>query len=1000
MTDVLHETRTQEIGRRIFALARRSRADDSGGWLDRIVMQMGMRDERLKARMFQFVDVLPALHSPRQINQVLRQYLEPVHDRFPWPLGAAIRHIPDDGFLGGQLANLTEWNVRRLARRFIGATDVDEARRAIDRLRRQRYGFTIDLLGEAVLADSEAKQYQRRYLDLIDGLADHTKHWPADELIDRDHRREIPRLNVSLKLSALVADFEPIDPAGTCASVREMLRPILRRARERGAFVNIDMEQRSFKDATIRTFCDVLDEEEFRDWEDVGIAIQAYLKESGDDLDRLSRWAEKRGTPVWIRLVKGAYWDYETTIAAQEGWPVPVFTQKPESDTNFETLTTFLLERHEILRPAIASHNVRSIAHALAAAERLHVPLQSIEFQSLYGMAAEIRSALVAMNQRVRVYTPMGELLPGMAYLVRRLLENTSNESFLRAGFLENLPEEKLLMNPVELLSMKRKPQPTPAPRGEFVNDPLADFSREETRQRMQDALADVRAQLGRTYPLVVNGRDIATEQTIESINPSHRREIIGRAASATVEHATAAIAAAKSAFLAWRDLSAKHRADYLFKSADILRRRRFELAAWEVFECGKQWREADADVAEAIDYCNYYAREALRLANTIRRDMPGEENEYFYEPRGVAVVIAPWNFPLAILCGMTTAAIVTGNTAIMKPAEQSPIIAAMLMQVFTEAGLPNGVVNFLPGIGENIGPTLVSHPDVAIIAFTGSRAVGLQIQHEASINPPGQDHVKRVITEMGGKNAIIIDDTADLDEAVAATVASSFGYAGQKCSAASRVIVLDAVHDQFLTRLIEATRSLKIGPAEDPAAFVGPVIDQEARDRILKRIDHAKAYAKLVHGGTERQRRPAPPEVDLSTEGYFITPHIFADVDPQSELAQEEIFGPVLAVLRAANLDDALKIANSTQYALTGGIFSRTPASVDRARREFRVGNLYINRKITGALVDRQPFGGFKLSGIGSKAGGPDYLPQFTVPRVVTENTLRHGFAPPTPGE
>jgi RHH-type proline utilization regulon transcriptional repressor/proline dehydrogenase/delta 1-pyrroline-5-carboxylate dehydrogenase len=351
-----------------------------------------------------------------------------------------------------------------------------------------------------------------------------------------------------------------------------------------------------------------------------------------------------------------------------------------------------------------------------------------------------------------------------------------------------------------------------------------------------------------------------------------------------------------------------------------------------------------------------------------------------------VAAIIAPWNFPLAILCGMTTAALVSGNTAIMKPAEQSPVIAAKLMEVFEEAGFPPGVVNYLPGVGEEIGPVLVGSPDVSIIAFTGSRAVGLAIQKQAAEVSGGQDHLKRVITELGGKNAVIVDEDADLDEAVHAVVASAFGYAGQKCSACSRAIVLAGVYDAFVARLVEATRSLRIGPAEDPGAFVGPVIDAEARQRILKTIEKGKTEARLAYSADLGA---------LADEGEYVPPTIFADVPPEASIAQEEIFGPVLSVIKAANLTDALSIANGTRYALTGGLFSRSPGNIARVRREFRVGNLYINRKITGALVDRQPFGGFKLSGVGTKAGGPDYLVQFMVPRTITENTLRHGFAP-----
>jgi RHH-type transcriptional regulator, proline utilization regulon repressor / proline dehydrogenase / delta 1-pyrroline-5-carboxylate dehydrogenase len=365
---------------------------------------------------------------------------------------------------------------------------------------------------------------------------------------------------------------------------------------------------------------------------------------------------------------------------------------------------------------------------------------------------------------------------------------------------------------------------------------------------------------------------------------------------------------------------------------------------------------------------------------------MVGEENRWSYEARGVAVIIAPWNFPLAILCGMTAAAVVTGNTAIMKPAEQSSLVASYLMDAFAEAGAPAGVVNYLPGVGEEIGPVLVGHADVAMVAFTGSRAVGLAIKQAASEARAGQDHIKRVIVELGGKNAIAVDDDADLDEAVTGIVASAFGYAGQKCSACSRLITLPGNHEALLARVIEATKSLAIAPAEEPECRVGPVIDGEAAGRIRAAIERGKKEATLAYGGDVGE---------LARQGHFIAPHIFTDVAPDSFLAREEIFGPVLAVLRARDFDHAMELANSTDYALTGGIYSRSPSHIERAGRDFRVGNLYINRKITGALVGRQPFGGFKLSGGGTQAGGPDYLRNFVWPRCVTENTLRHGFAP-----
>jgi RHH-type transcriptional regulator, proline utilization regulon repressor / proline dehydrogenase / delta 1-pyrroline-5-carboxylate dehydrogenase len=993
------EVRTQAFGREIFE---RARADATvpfnSTWWDERLMEWTMGDEAVKVQLFRFIDVLPLLTSAPEIARHLREYFSEAQEHLPSWARLGLRWMPSNGWAGGLVARGARWNAERLARRFIAGTDAAEAVAAVARLRRRRLAFTVDLLGEATVTEAEADLYQAEYFELIKGLTRDVNSWEAIPQVDADDRGPLPRVNLSIKLSSLYSQFDPIDPAGTSAQVRNRLRPILREARRRGAFVNVDMEQYAFKDLTLDIFKQILEEEEFRDWADVGIAIQVYLRDTERDLEGLLRWAEARGTGVWVRLIKGAYWDYETVMAEQQDWPTPVFCHKGETDANFERLTRFLMIHRDVLYPALGTHNVRSLASALATAEMLGLPPRSFEFQMLYGMAGPLQSSLTSLGHRVRIYTPVGQLLPGMAYLVRRLLENTANESFLRASFTEHMPEERLLMNPLRDIRSGEMPangngeakdSSARSPRKPaFVNEPLTDFSREDARREMSRALNLVGEQLARTYPAVVGGQALPVQATIDRANPSHVRQLVGRSARSTSSQAEQAIAGAAGAFAAWRDVPPVKRARYLFRAAEAVRRRRFELAAWQVYECGKQWREADADVAETIDYLNYYASEMVRLAPPQRRDVPGEENEYFYEPRGVTVVIAPWNFPLAILSGMSAAAIVTGNTVVFKPAEQSSIVGAKLMEVFQEVCLPPGVANYLPGVGEEVGPVLVDNPQVAMIAFTGSRGVGLHINRQAATVVPGQDHVKRALAEMGGKNAIIVDDDADLDEAVRGVAASAFGYQGQKCSACSRAIVLESIHDVFLNRLVEATRSLKIAPAEDPGSTVGPLIDDESRQRVLGYVEKGKKESRLVYAGELGS---------LAEDGYYVAPHIFADVSPSAVIAQEEIFGPVLAVIRARDLNHALEIANGTQYALTGGIFSRSPAHIAQVRREFRVGNLYINRKITGALVDRQPFGGFKMSGIGSKAGGPDYLLQFVQPRTITENTLRRGFAPAT---
>jgi RHH-type proline utilization regulon transcriptional repressor/proline dehydrogenase/delta 1-pyrroline-5-carboxylate dehydrogenase len=816
---------------------------------------------------------------------------------------------------------------------------------------------------------------------------------------------------VSIKLSALDSQFDPIDQSGSLERVASRLRPILRAAKRQKAHVHVDMESYRIKDLTLYVFQSVLMEDEFRDLADVGIVIQCYLKDAEADLIALRDWARRRGTPVWVRLVKGAYWDYETVHAQANGWPVPVFQQKWQSDAAFEQAVRFVMLNHDHLRPALGSHNIRSLAHGIAVARHLKLPRDAFELQMLYGMADAEKQALVDAGYRLRIYMPYGELIPGMAYLVRRLLENTSNDSFLRAGFSEQVAPEILLMNPLEHPDAKRPATKTPtdgngqsAPDtspirvkfspnvdnlAPFRNEPVADFAVEKNRAAMTQALAAVRQQMGRSYPLVIDGNEIETASEIISRNPSDTSEAVGAVAAGDVSHVKLAVEAARRALPEWSALGANRRANYLLAAAAEMRKRRFELAAWQVFECGKGWREADGDVCEAIDFCEYYARGAIELERSQEVAVPGEENRFIYTPRGVSAVIAPWNFPLAILTGMTAAAMATGNTVIMKPAEQSSAMAAKLMEIFREIELPPGVLHYLPGKGEVVGAALVEHPDVALIAFTGSRAVGLAINAKAAeVSQRGLGYVKHVICEMGGKNAIIIDEDADLDEAVLGVVKSAFGYQGQKCSACSRCIVLASVYDAFLARLVEATRSLKVGPAEDPATSVGPVIDTSSLQKIYEYIEIGRREARAV-----LSVNIGP----LAERGCFVGPHIFAEVKPESRLAQEEIFGPVLAVIRASDLTEALKIANGTEYALTGGIYSRSPANLDRACRELMVGNLYLNRPITGALVARQPFGGFKLSGIGTKAGGPDYLLQFVIPRTITENTMRRGFAPPT---
>ena len=988
------ENLTRRIGRDLLA-----RIDRSGpillspAWFDDQAMRWSMADDSIKLNLFRFVDVLPTLGNPAELARHLREYFHQAGGAVPWWFRWGLRLLPQSGPLGALFFKLTHWSSARMARKFIAGSTLSETLQSVRDLRRRRLAFTVDILGEATLTETEAGSSQQAYLDLLDGLSHLAPTLSSDPLTDTDDIGPLPVVNVSVKLSSLYSQADALDFNRSADRICDRLRPILRRAIRQGAFVHFDMEQSSFKDLTLAIFTSLLMEPEFRDWPHVGIAMQAYLRDTAKDLEMLSTWAQRRGAPVTIRLVKGAYWDAETIVCAQNGWPAPVWQRKWQSDASFEQLTQFLLVNRRFLRPALASHNLRSIARALALAERMELPKGAFEVQMLYGMGDALMDPVASLGQRVRVYMPYGELLPGMAYLVRRLLENTANDSFLRASMTEQVSEEVLFMNPADHAaspigrSVAVPVGPVPLdPRLE--PEPLADFSMASAREAMAAALKKVRARLGQSYPLVIGGQRVGTARQITSTNPANHAEVIAHAACASEAETLRAIAMASDALPAWASRPVGNRAEILCKAAEIMANRRPELAAWICLEAGKPWREADADVAEAIDFCRYYAMQAKAWLAPRHRDVPGEENLVLHEPRGVTAVIPPWNFPLAIPCGMTVAALAAGCPVVLKPAEQSPVTAWWLVDILHQAGVPVEALQYLPGIGEEVGPVLVGHPQVAVIAFTGSVKVGLAIHRQAAEASLGQDHVKRVLAEMGGKNAILVDTDADLDEAIRGVAESAFGYAGQKCSACSRVLVPRAMHDAFVARLIEVARSRQVSPAEDPGCAVPPVIDGEARDRILAMVERAVSVgAKIAYAGD------LPSACDPN--GSYVTPHILTGVDPASEIAQQEVFGPVLVVLPYDTLDDALRLANGTRFALTGGIYSRSPSTIERARREFKVGNLYINRRITGALVDRQPFGGFKLSGIGAKAGGPEYLPQFLISRGITENTMRRGFAP-----
>lgn len=951
-------------------------------WWYSKVMDWSMKSTDFKTRMFRFVDVFPYLNSGQDILEHVKEYFEDENGKMPsiFQAGTTVGKLAPD-----LVAKSVGKNIKDMARLFITGESPEEAIKKLNENRKKNWTFTADLLGEATLSETEAADYKERYLDLIKKVHAESQNWDHNPLLDENHLGPIPQVNVSVKISSLYSQIKIAAWDETKAILVERLKPIFRTAQELGVFINVDMEHYEYKDLTLEVFKEIIMLDEFKDYAHWGIVIQAYLKDSHQDCEMLVEFAEKRQVPFTIRLVKGAYWDFEIIHAKQNNWPIPVYTTKENSDYNFEKCAKLILLNYNHLFTALGSHNIRSLSESITFAKKNNIPEKSFEIQMLYGMADNFKQSFVDMGYRVREYATIGDLVPGMAYLVRRLLENSSNQSFLQSKMKKDVDPSVILASPKlhddeDLFSQEGKNK-------SFINSPPLDFTLQKHRQAYDKALKAWSTKF-KEGPLKVhafiNGVQGTGTSTIDRVCPNDHSKVLYSIVEAAKEEVDTALDTAFKYQKTWSKVSVKERCTLVDKVADLIEENRFELAALQSIEVGKPWKEADGDITEAADFCRYYARDMKKLGKPFRvGSAPGEESLYHYRARGVIVAIAPWNFPLAILCGMTLSGLVTGNCVIMKPAEQSSLTALKLFELIQKAGFPKEACHFLPGLGENVGAQLVASPKTSVISFTGSKEVGLHIINQASSTLEGQHHVKKCIVEMGGKNALIIDSDADLDQAVSAVIYSAFAFAGQKCSALSRVIVLDGIYEKFTGRLKTAVESLYTGDSSDPKFYLGPVVDQESYKRILKLIE------------TNKEKYDFSKAQASSDTGCFVEPHVFFDVAPDSNLAQEEVFGPVLAVIKAKDFKTAIEIINNTKYALTAGIFSRMPSHIEQAREDIECGNLYINRNITGAMVDRHPFGGYRLSGLGSKTGGPDYLKNFLEPRVMTENLVRQGFSP-----
>lgn len=930
---------------------------DTQYWMG-LLMEWVMKDPSFKVDLFRFVDVLPSLKTSAQISNHIEEYLLKQGRELPLVISTALKAASSFGLSKGVAQSILKSNINDMACRFIIGDTIEKVKKALVGLERENFKFTVDILGEAIVNEQEANDYYEKISVLISELA------------------SFKDPNISIKITSLSSKLNHLDPDYSVDLLKERLMPLIRHAKKHNVFINFDMESHASLEIINQLFVSIAKEQEFIDWPKLGIVAQAYLKESPQHVISYIELAKKRMTPITIRLVKGAYWDYEIIHSQQTGIKPKVFLQKPQTDDNYEYLTKMLLDNISITNPAFASHNIRSLSHALCYAESKQIPQNKYELQMLYGMADEEKKVFSNHGYNVRIYCPMGEMIAGMAYLVRRLLENTSQMGFIKLAHHDEQKEEFLLQKPLFELENKKN---------NLFNAALSDFSLARIRCEFDDNVKKIITSLPIEVPIVINQENHNTAMKITRVNPCKNNQVISYTSRSTSIHGDIAIKVSKQNQAKLWQLGLDTRCQHLYNLAKILHEDRSYLSAVLALEVGKPLAQADAEIAEAIDFCNLYAECAQKLKPHKIYSVAGEENWQYYLAKGVAAIISPWNFPLAILCGMSVANYVVGNPIIIKPAEQASLCGYELYKRMIKSGFLASSVQFLPGVGEEVGAYLVNSPHVLSLCFTGSLNVGLKIINSANQKENIHNSLKRITAEMGGKNAIIIDEDADMDEAIEACIKSAFEFAGQKCSALSRIIILESVFDSFSERFILSAKKLCLTLATNKYCDVPALIDEESFIKTKSLINNLKqdSKIKILYEG------------EYADNGFYIPPIIMQTSFLDHMCMQEEFFAPIVTLYKAANLDEALDVANNTSFALTGGFFSRSPFNIQKIKEKFNVGNLYINQKCTGAYVKRQPFGGFKMSGVGAKAGGLDYLYNFVDTKIVCENTMRKGFSP-----
>lgn len=942
----------------------------------------------IRVHLLKFLALLPSLDHDKHGTEVKRNLLESLRrlkadselltqnkKRGSRPLPLYLSFLFSlAGFLAGilpapMLASIVRHMVRAMARRFIAGESISSSHKTLRDLRHSKREATLDQLGELVVSSKEADEYFEKVLQLIHGMK---QHIPKGE----KNAAGILNAHVSIKVSALSHDFKPQAFDATFAKVAPRLKRILMEAEREEVFINVDAEHYHYRDLVLKIFAKVLhDTPELKSFAQTGIVVQAYLRDGASHLQDVINLAQSRGLRMPIRLVKGAYWDAETIEGEAHQFTPPQFLNKEESDLHFRQLVHMTLENGEWLQLALGSHNLQDHAFAEALRKLRFPNAPVIEHQCLHMTYEALSHGLANMGWPTRNYMPIGNLLVGMAYLVRRIMENSSQVGVL--SIMRSHQKAAGLISPVEIHLEKKKS--TSLHFDSFITQMKSDFNPARPLRLFinpeRKALEHEIQNWERYFES--HQAEWKTSQDVKVLCSSRPELILGTYPLNTTQEAIQTVEKAEKALISswWSKQSlCLYRVSIMLKAADMMLIRRNKLAALMMYEAGKTMAEALADVDEAIDFINYYARQEIQL----------QLGHQKITNRGVFAVIAPWNFPLAIPCGMTVAPLLAGNAVILKPAEQTPLIGLELYNLLLEAGVPNGIINLLQGDGEVVGAPLVKHPRVAGIVFTGSKGVGQWIYREAAGQVINHYHhqfpmQKKIITEMGGKNAVIVTNNCELDETISGILYGAFGHAGQKCSAASRVIVHKEVKDALIQRLKEAVKDLKVGSALDPSTSVNPLATEADQVRVRKIVEEAKDEVIRTKGSII---------IDRSFEklaGFSVGPTVLElpihQARKKESWAQKEIFGPVIHVIEYESLMEAVELFNSTEYALTGGVYSQSQDDIDFLLRFLRAGNLYINRPNTGARVAIEPFGGFKLSGTGPKAGGSEYLQQFHFP-------------------